>query len=157
MMARLTAALVLGGALAMASAAHAQPAGPPMGFPSRDVASMLLAHTGELKLSDPQVTRLAAIARRTAERRQSMRASLDSVRPVRDSVRRGPPLAARAFVERMRDQTHTDLRDALSVLTADQQATAWEMVAARGGGSGRMGRGMRQPMPQRPRDAPRGQ
>ena len=44
--------------------------------------------------------------------------------------------------ERMRDQAHTDLRDALSVLTPDHQATAWEMMAG-GARARRMGaRGM---------------
>ena len=44
-------------------------AGAPMGGPGGgDVASFLLSHTGELKLSDQQVTRLAAIARRSADR-----------------------------------------------------------------------------------------
>ena len=138
-----------------------------MGGMSRDVASMLLSHTGELKLTDAQVTRLAAIARRTADRRQSMRASMDSMRPVRDSATRraGPTPAARAMMERLRDQGHTDLRDALSVLTADQQATAWETMAQRGGPPGQMGGGMRgrmsmrqrMPMPLQPRSAPRGQ
>jgi hypothetical protein len=32
---------------------------------------------------------------------------------------------------RERDAAHADLGDALAVLTADQQARAWEMVAAR--------------------------
>src|SRR4051812_46201099 len=44
-----------------------------------DVAEQLLARTGELKLSDQQVTRLAAIARRSADRRQAMRRSMDSL------------------------------------------------------------------------------
>jgi len=44
-----------------------------------DVASFLLSHTGELKLSDQQVTRLAAIARRSADRRQAVMRSMDSL------------------------------------------------------------------------------
>jgi len=113
-----------------------------MAAPSMDVASRFLAQTGELKLTDQQVTRLAAIARRSAEHRQSMRASLDSLRPTRfgppgatrDSVRRqGPPAAARALGARLRDQGHADLRDALAVLTPDQLATAWGMMSRRGG------------------------
>lgn len=36
----------------------------------------------------------------------------------------------------MREQAHADLRDALAVLTADQQALAWELVAG-GGPAGR--------------------
>jgi hypothetical protein len=104
---------------------------------------MLLSHTAELKLSDQQVTRLAAIARRTSERRDAMRRSMDSLMTARrgqtpDSARArmGPPPAMQANIQRMRDQAHADLRDALGVLTPDQQATAWEIVAMRGGRGG---------------------
>jgi hypothetical protein len=170
-MSRLAATLAIAGAFAITSIAHAQqpdrgagrpqrgapngapgrtPMGPrpdaPMGAPpSMDVASRFLAQTGELKLTDQQVTRLAAIARRSAEHRQAMRTSLDSLRPARfgapgaerDSIRRqGPPAAARALATRMRDQAHADLRDALAVLSPDQLATAWGMMARRGGGAG---------------------
>lgn len=107
------------------------------------LASRLLSSTGELKLTDPQVTRLAAIARRADERRQSMRTRMDSLgRALRaDTTARrrafgpgaqpGGPLGAplAADMQRMRDQAHVDLRDALSVLTAEQQARLWEMRA----------------------------
>jgi hypothetical protein len=33
----------------------------------------------------------------------------------------------RAEAERLRQQRHTDLREALGVLTPDQQALAWEI------------------------------
>src|SRR5205809_3504748 len=57
-------------------------AGPPQGpIPvGPDAAQMLLAHTGELELTDAQVVKLAAIARRADARRRSMRASADSMR-----------------------------------------------------------------------------
>jgi hypothetical protein len=105
-----------------------------------DVASFLLSRTGELKLSDQQVTRLAAIARRTEDRRESMRRSMDSLFTSRrgsgaDSSARGrfgPPPGFAAAGDRMREQMHVDLRDALSVLTPDQQATAWESMTMRG-------------------------
>ena len=135
--------------------------GMPMGPPMMDVASRFLAQTGELKLTDQQVTRLAAIARRTAEHRESMRASIDSLRPApgapRDSLRRREPSpAARAFATRIRDQAHADLRDALAVLTPDQLATAWGMMASRGGAGRAGGFGGRPFMPARMRMAPRG-
>ncbi|MEO8336397.1 MAG: Spy/CpxP family protein refolding chaperone [bacterium] len=168
-MSRLAATLAIAGAFAIGSMAHAQqpdrgagrpqraapnaaprgaPMGPPMGGgpmggSPMDVASRFLAQTGELKLSDQQVTRLAAIARRSAEHRQVLRASLDSMRPARfgppgtqrDSVRRqGLPPAALTLATRMRDQAHLDLRDALAVLTPDQLATAWGMMTSRGSG-----------------------
>jgi hypothetical protein len=169
-MSRLAVTLALAGAFAITSTAHAQqqdtsmrrpprgapnrapnaarrPMGPPGGgmmmmAPQLDVASMLLSHTGEFKLTDQQVTRLAAIARRSADRRQAMRASMDSMRTSRRAspganATQGPPPAARAFAERMREQTHNDLRDAIAVLTVDQQAMGWEMMARRGAG-GRM-------------------
>ncbi|MDB4883665.1 MAG: hypothetical protein JWL95_2431 [Gemmatimonadetes bacterium] len=117
--------------------------------PGPDVGSVLFAHTGELKLSDQQVTRLAAIARRTADRRQTMRRSFDSAMTSRrgqgrDSAARGrmgPRPELLAAGERMREQAHADLREALSVLTPDQQATAWETIAMRGPAGGRGGRG----------------
>jgi len=119
-----------------------------------DVAQQLLAHTGELKLSDQQVTRLAAIARRSADRREGMRRSMDSLmtargmaRPDSARPRGGPSPEMRAAADRMRDQAHGDLRDALAVLSPDQLATAWELVAMRGpglrGGPGSMGGPMR--------------
>jgi hypothetical protein len=130
-----------------------------------DVASRFLAQTGELKLTDQQVTRLAAIARRSAEHRQAVRAGLDSLRltrfgspgATRDSVRRhGPPAAARALGTRLRDQGYVDLRDALAVLTPDQLARAWGMTARRGGAGAPGGPGGRSfgPAPMRP--IPRG-
>lgn len=135
--------------------------GMPMGAPMMDVAGRFLAQTGELKLTDAQVTRLAVIARRTAEHRVAMRASLDSLRPTpgtpRDSLRRqGPPPAARAFATRMRDQAHADLRDALAVLNPDQLATAWGMMASRGGAGRAGGFGGRPFRPARMRSTPRG-
>ena len=105
-----------------------EPAGP-----AGDVASFLLAHTAELKLNDQQVTRLAALARRSGERRQAAMRAMDSLATRRmrnDSAGRGPggtPPAMRAEAERQRDQHHADLREALGLLTPDQQATAWEL------------------------------
>ena len=101
--------------------------------PAGDVASFLLAHTADLKLNDQQVTRLAALARRSGERRQAAMRAMDSLATRRmrnDSAGRGPggpPAATRAEAQRQRDQRHTDLREALGVLTPDQQATAWEL------------------------------
>jgi hypothetical protein len=113
-----------------------------------DPAQFLLAQTGELNLTDAQVTRLAAIARRSAERRRALRAQMDSMRPERPSSGGRPDSAARAqqrqrfeqmrpAMERLRDQAQADRRDAIAVLTPDQQARAWERIAA----SGRMQRG----------------
>jgi len=109
---------------------------PGMGGVGGGAAEQLLARTGELKLSDQQVTRLAAIARRSAERRQSMRRTMDSLvtarrAPRSDSTRMGPPAELPAAADHMRDQSHADLRDALAVLTPDQLATAWEAFAGR--------------------------
>lgn len=102
--------------------------------PRRDLASMLLAHTAELKLSDQQVTRLAAIARRAEERRQAERRTMDSLSsrgPRPDSLRGGligPSPAMRAQLERLRAEHHADVRETLGVLTLDQQASAWERM-----------------------------
>jgi hypothetical protein len=103
------------------------------GSPAGDIGSFLLSHTAELKLTDQQVTRLAAIARRAGERREAAMRTMDSLATRgmrRDSAGRGPggpPPAMRAEAERLRDQRHAELREALGVLTPDQQATAWEI------------------------------
>ena len=167
-MSRFTVALALASVVGLASATNAQapnarpgspmrqgPVGPPMGMgapmgPAMDIGSFLLSHTGELKLSDQQVTRLAAISRRAADRRDAMRRSMDSLFASRgaargDSARRdrvGPPPGLAANGQRMRDQMHADLREALSVLTPDQQATSWEILAMRGAGGPRAGMAM---------------
>lgn len=163
-MSRFTTTLAVAGALALGATAHAQqgprPMGPPNGVmmggpgapgmrgPGGGVASMLLAHTGEFKLSDAQVTRLAAIARRTSDRQRAMRAGMDSMRntvsaPANPApggdVRMGPTPAMRAMAERMRDQEHTELRDAIAILTPEQQALGWEMMMRRNDGGMRAG------------------
>ena len=144
-----------------ATALSAQGSRPPMGpgpmpapggmggrGPVDDPAQYLLAQTGELNLTDAQVTRLAAIARRSAERRRALRAQMDSLRPAQGFGGTRPDSAARAqmrqrfeqmrpAIERLRDQSQADRRDAIAVLTPDQQARAWERIAA----SGRMQRG----------------
>jgi hypothetical protein len=103
------------------------------GGATADIGSFLLAHTAELKLTDQQVTRLAVIARRAGDRRQAMMRTMDSLatrRPRGDSAGRGPggpPPMAPAEGERLRTQRHTDLREALGVLTPEQQAVAWEI------------------------------
>jgi len=143
-MAAMTACLI--GATALAAQPPAQ--GGPMSGPLANTAEFLLSQTGELRLTDAQVTRLAAIARRSAERRRTMRERLDSLRPERSPGMR-PDSATRAQMrkraeqmrpqlERLREQVQADRRDAIAVLTPDQQAQAWERVAV-------MGRGMRGP------------
>ena len=50
----------------------------------------------------------------------------------------------RPAMQKLRDQAQADRRDAIAVLTPDQQALAWERIAASGRmGRGGMGRGMR--------------
>ena len=118
--------------------------GPGGGSAVNDPAQFLLSQTGELKLTDAQVTRLAAIARRSAERRRALRAQMDSLRSQRVRGER-PDSAARARMrqqvdqmrpqmERLREQSQADRRDAIAVLTPDQQAQAWERVARSGRG-----------------------
>lgn len=109
--------------------------------PIAATADFLLAHTGDLALTDAQVVRLAAISRRTEARRKTMMARMDSARAAArpasgDSAgpegrRHGPPGPPPAELQRARDQLHTDVRDAIAVLTPDQQANAWMMIAGR--------------------------
>ena len=157
--------------------------------PVAAAADFLLARTGELALTDAQVVRLAAISRRTEARRKAMMTRMDSLRAAQpapgDSAgprgrRRGPgrpggppPVDAKAM-QQMRDQMRADLRDAIAVLTPDQQATAWMMIAGgpplggalagpagpgreRGFGDGGQPGAGRQPIdrPPPPRDVPR--
>jgi hypothetical protein len=97
----------------------------------------LLARTGTLQLTDQQVVKLAAIARRAADRHKAMRASFDSLHAQfrrDDSAQRhreGPPSQFRAVMGREHDAMHADLRDAIAVLTPEQQAHAWELVSRR--------------------------
>lgn len=117
-----------------------------------DPAQFLLGRTGELGLTDAQVTRLAAIARRSAERRRATRMQMDSLQSQRTAGAGRPDSAGRArmrqqfeqmrpAMERLRAQAQTDRRDAIAVLTPDQQARAWERIAASGRTRGGMGRG----------------
>lgn len=106
----------------------------------------LLARTGTLQLTDQQVVKLAAIARRAADRHKAMHASFDSLRMQmrrggdsagRERHRGAPPQELMAAFEKERDAAHADLRDAIAVLTPDQQARAWELVSEHHGMHGR--------------------
>ena len=106
-------------------------------------AQMFLARSGELELTDAQVVKLAGIARRTEARQKSLRAQMDSGRT--RFTQPGDSAARRAFAQKMRDNmtkeqaaSQTDLRDALAVLTPDQQAKAWQMNARRSAAGGVM-------------------
>ena len=144
----------------------------PGGGPIGATADFLLAHTGDLSLTDAQVVRLAAISRRTDARRKTMMARMDSARAAArpapgDSAgprrRGGRPMAPpSAELQQARDQMHADIRDAIAVLTPDQQATAWVMIA----GGPALGMGLGGPLgsprdrgpisrPPAPRDVPR--
>lgn len=156
--------LVALASFAAVSTMSAQPGGRGPGQ-SELAARMLLAHTGELQLTDQQVVRLAAIARRAESRRQAQRSAMDSLRlrfgpdraaPMDSTARRQLREQMRTRMTQLAEQRRVDQRDALAVLTADQQARAWEMVTSRRGigergmrrGGGRhrgmdRGRGMR--------------
>jgi LTXXQ motif family protein len=113
--------------------------------PGPDPAGMLLAATGHLHLTDAQVVRLAAIARRAEERHAAMRTSMQAAH-ADAAARQAPPDAEMARMHQQMEQLHqqaqADLRDALAVLTPDQQAMAFEMVAHHAGGHGPGGPGM---------------
>jgi hypothetical protein len=137
-----------------------QPAMRPQRAPG-GIAAMFLAHTGDLKLADQQVTRLAAIARRTTDRHAAMRASMDSAmragrpqpgqagqRPLAPG-QRGDMEQMRATMERMRQAERTDVRDALAVLTPDQLTDAWMLRGAGQRAAGGRPMMMRGPGPRR--------
>jgi hypothetical protein len=135
--------------------------------PAPDPAGMLLAATGHLHLTDAQVVRLAAIARRAEERHAAMRTHMEAMHGAAPGQRQAPSetemQAMHQQMEQLHQQMQADLRDALAVLTPDQQAMAFEMVAHHGGergpgsGRGEMGPGghgmmMRHPGGPPPRD-----
>ena len=128
---------VLSFAAASAKLAAQMPMAGGPGMPGAPAVEMLLAQTGPLQLTDAQVVKLAAIARRADDRHRALRTRLDSLRPrrvrgERDSTARPPrPGMPTDLFEREREASHNDLRDALAVLSPDQQARAWEMMAAR--------------------------
>ncbi|MFL5537671.1 MAG: Spy/CpxP family protein refolding chaperone, partial [Longimicrobiaceae bacterium] len=111
--------------------------GPMPGGPGPDPASMLLAATGHLHLTDAQVVRLAAIARRAEERHAAMRTSMQAAHAAAPNRQAAPSEAdmqrMHQQMEQMHEQMRADLRDALAVLTPDQQARAWEMAMAHHG------------------------
>ena len=103
-----------------------------------DAASMFLAHTGELQLTDAQVTRLAAIARRAESREKAIRVRMDSAmvraRPEagQDGMGEGMMMVRmRMFMPTEAEQRaqHEDDREAMSIPTPDQLATAWELMS----------------------------
>jgi hypothetical protein len=101
-----------------------------------DAASMFLAHTGELQLTDAQVTKLAAIARRAESREKAMRARMDSAmsRGRSEAGHDGDDMMMvrmRMFMptDAERKAQHEDDREAFSIPTPDQLATAWELMS----------------------------
>jgi Spy/CpxP family protein refolding chaperone len=125
-----------GGAPAPGPGPRREMGGPP-------AAEMLLSNVGELDLTDQQVVRLAAIARRSAARRRALTSAMDSART--RFTQPSDSIARRQFRQRMdaemtrtEEQMRVDQRDAIAVLTPDQQAKAWNMVANRGRGIGRV-------------------
>lgn len=151
----LAMALVISTAPLAAQGAPPARAGRAMPGGHVSAAEQFLARTGELRLTDAQVTRLAAIARRSQDRRRALATRIDSLAPGRtmmprrdsagrasiDSASRAARAAGvermRSLMEQQREQERADLRDALAVLTPDQLVTAWEM---RSGGRPEMAR-----------------
>jgi hypothetical protein len=108
-----------------------------------DAASMFLGAAGQLQLSDSQVTRLATIARRSASRREAMKARMDSAMmaaharvgsAMHDGADGGAMMMMMMSMPMLssadRAAQHTDDRDAFAILTPDQLATAWELMAS---------------------------
>jgi hypothetical protein len=116
-----------------------------------DAASFFLGCTGELQLTDAQVTKLAAIARRAEGREHAMRARMDSAMVAMRSDGSMPHDGAgggtmMTMIMRMpmpteaeRKAQHEDDRDAFAVLTPDQLATAWEKMHEHHAMAGKVG------------------
>ena len=143
------ALLALAPALAAAQPGPGAPMGGPMGGPAGrgpgaggGFAAMLLAHVAELKLTDQQVTRLAAVARRSADQRTAAFSRADSLRrrplaaaaePEQQRERMQRDSTMRAMMEQVQNQERTSRRDALAVLTTDQVAQVFELRGPGGG------------------------
>src|ERR1043166_7137356 len=120
---RLATLLIVGAASPLLAQGPGAPDGPPpmgrMG-PGRGGAgrgaAFLLSHTGDLELTDAQVVKLAAIARRGAERLRGMRARMDSAgmrsggprAPADSAARRQARERMRTEGRRMREQFAAD-------------------------------------------------
>lgn len=105
-----------------------------------DAASMFLGHTGDMQLTDAQVTRLAAIARRSEARHKAMHARMDSMVVMRGQSEQSEDGGGARFsmmmrvpvpTEAERKAQHEDDREAFAVPSADQLATVWELMMAR--------------------------
>lgn len=130
-----TAALAQPGGRGPAGRGPEGQGGPPRHGPPPSTAEFLLGHAGALELTDAQVTRLAAIARRTHQQHEAMRTrELPDPQPGQQGGRPAPPSPAE--MERHREQAQAERRDAIAVLTADQQAKAWEFLQRGPGGRG---------------------
>ncbi len=113
------------------AAARRPRAGRSAGGPAREPSGVHPGTHGELRLTDAQVVRLAALARRGEERRQATRAAM-AQRRAEAAPRAGQPAGAgpgAQAMEQAREQARAELRDAIAGLTSEQQATAWETVA----------------------------
>ncbi|MEX2570897.1 MAG: Spy/CpxP family protein refolding chaperone [Gemmatimonadota bacterium] len=102
--------------------------------PLASSAEFLLSHTARLELTNDQVVRLAEIARQAEARRTELRASLQAARPQAQPT----PEARLELRERMREtmesvsaEAERERGEAIAVLTAEQQARAWELLASR--------------------------
>src|SRR5262245_1600652 len=102
---RLVVLLSLSAGTALAAQGAPPAGGPPGpgGFRGRPdgSAKLLLANSAELDLTDAQVVKLAAIARRAEARRRAMRSTMDSGR-ARFERSAGDTIARRQFRDRMR-------------------------------------------------------
>jgi len=146
---RLIALLSFAVATTAAAQGPASPVAPAARGAGVPATKLLLSHTGELELTDAQIVRLAAIERRSHARRKALRAAMDSAGR-RFAGQPGDSVARRQFRQRMQadlqraqEQARVDQRDAIAVLTPDQQARAWELVSNRGRGLRGAVRGMR--------------
>lgn len=111
-------------------------------------AEQFLARTGELGLTDQQVVRLAAIARRAEARRVEQRAAMPAPAAgmrmgmraggtPADSATRAARMAQmqgmQARMQAMRESREADLKDAIAILTPEQQAKVLSSRMRRGG------------------------
>jgi hypothetical protein len=112
------------------------PGGGARGFgrgPLQNAAEFLLSNSTALELSNDQVVRLAELARTSEARQQEVREQMQGVRPqTRDQQQIDPAVREqmRGMMEQRRTELTSEREQAIAVLSTEQQAQAWELLAS---------------------------
>jgi hypothetical protein len=136
----LLAALMASAAPVVAQAQQARPEArhqmPAARGPLANPAQFLLSQTSTLELTDQQVLQLAELARAADARREALRADLQAARPAQPPESNTDRSALRTRLQAAREEYRSTLERervaAIALLTPEQQARAWELLARAG-------------------------